>query len=313
MIDVLRKLSNIGISYDKTFTRFCKNEDLNIEKISEELEFPISVIFQITRKCHLCCIFCSEPEEIPDPEFKYLIKAYNNLKGTARVFLSGGEPSMRKDLADIIELFSKSYIIGLPTNALIPKTLIPVIKEKVNFVNVGLDGPRNITNRIRGDYDKILEGIRLLRINDISISLTSVILSSTLDSIPFMCQIADDLGAIKHKLVLPIQKGRALELRDTEFISEEKVKELYRELQVLKEKMGWKPIITLTPWTNDVEGYSILIYPDGNTYAWPVYDKDNKRLYLGNIFEENIKTIWEKYPYKANHLKKYLGKSIYII
>ena len=34
-------------------------------------------------------------------------------------------------------------------------------------------------------------------------------------------------------------------------------------------------------------------------------------LKLGNLLEEPITAIWDRYPYKANHYAKYLGASIY--
>jgi hypothetical protein len=58
------------------------------------------------------------------------------------------------------------------------------------------------------------------------------------------------------------------------------------------------------------EGYSLLVYPNGETYAWPVYDADDKVMLLGNLKEETIQYIWRKYPFKKNHITKYLGKSI---
>ena len=45
--------------------------------------------------------------------------------------------------------------------------------------------------------------------------------------------------------------------------------------------------------------------------AWPVYDRPDLFLPLGNLLEEPITAIWDRYPYKANHYAKYLGASIY--
>jgi MoaA/NifB/PqqE/SkfB family radical SAM enzyme len=128
----------------------------------------------------------------------------------------------------------------------------------------------------------------------------------------FTCQIADIVEAKKLKLILPIPKGNALDLPESEYLSQEEAGNLFADVKKAKEAYGWTPKITLTTWGRDAEGYSLLVYPNGNTYAWPVYDQPDKVLLLGNLIEESIKDIWVKNPYKQNHYNKYLGKSIFV-
>ena len=187
------------------------------------------------------------------------------------------------------------------------------MRGKIGFVTIGLDGPRNITNKIRGDYDKIFKGIDILKKYDIPFALCGVILSSTKDGVVFACQSADALGAKKFKLILPIPKGNALNLPESEYMSNDDADGLFDELISMKHELGWKVKITMTTWTQEVEGYSILAYPNGNTYTWPVYDQKDKVLYLGNLLEDKINEIWERYPYRQNHINKYLGRNIHII
>ena len=301
-----------GIFFNSRTSRFESRRDTSTKNIIGRINSPLSAILQITRKCNMKCLFCSETEMIKDPSLEDLKIMKENLTGTPRIFLSGGEPAVRRDLDKIIDLFYGSFIIGLPTNALIPDYLISIIKEKVAFVNVGLDGPRNITKRIRGDYDAIMRGIDKLILSQIDISLTSVIMRSTLDSILYTCQIADVLKANKLKLTTPVPKGRALNLPKAEYINYSEANNLFKLIRAAKKKYGWNPKITLTIWTPEVEGYSILIYPNGNTYAWPVYNQKDKAMLLGNILKDTIQDIWLNYPFKENHINKYLGKSIFM-
>lgn len=294
-------------NFNKNSCRFESDDDLT------NLKAPLSVILQITRRCNLSCIFCSETERMPDPSIDDLIQMKNNLIGTKRIYLSGGEPLLRSDLKEIIDIFYKDFIIGLPTNAIkLTNRMAKTIKEKIDFVIIGLDGPRNVTNKIRGDYDKILKGINILKKHDVPLALCSVVLPSTKNSILYACQIADTLEAKKFKLILPVPKGNALNLGEEEYLTTEETNKLFDKIKKVKLEFGWRPKITLTTWGPEVEGYSILVYPNGNTYAWPVYDQKNKVLLLGNILSESIEAIWEKYPFKQNHINKYLGKSIKI-
>ena len=86
--------------------------------------------------------------------------------------------------------------------------------------------------------------------------------------------------------------------------------QLFDELIALKHKYGWKSALRMTTWTPETEGYSILVYPNGETFAWPVYDAEDKVEPIGNLKELTIQEIWSKYRFKRNHLRKYLGKSI---
>ncbi len=297
-----------GIRFNDDSCRF--EDDINGNIIND---LPLSVILQITRRCDFSCIFCSETKKMKDPTLRDMEKMRNNLRGVPRVYLSGGEPLLRSDFVEILNLFSPGFIVGLPTNGvLLNETILNELKKKISFVNVGIDDPRSITSEIRGDYDKIMKGIFAFKNKEISLSLSCVVLGSTVTAVPYVCQIADVVGAKKIKLILPVPKGNALDLPESEFITTEDARILFSEVKELKKRFGWNVKITLTTWNKDVEGYSLLVFPDGDTYAWPVYDKEDKVLLLGNLIDESISNIWARNPFKENHFKKYLGKSILV-
>jgi hypothetical protein len=125
------------------------------------------------------------------------------------------------------------------------------------------------------------------------------------------CTIADVLDTGKLKLILPLRKGKALGLPGREFITVEEAREAFTRLTELRAIHDWRPAVRLTPWTAATEGHMIVIEPNGNAQARPVYDQPDLFLPLGNLHREPITAIWDRYPYKANHYAKYLGASIY--
>lgn len=283
--------------------------DTDVGRLAEEITAPLSTIVQVTKRCDFDCNFCSETLQIPDPSLQDLEKAAANLAGVRRVFLSGGEPLLRRDLVDVVDLFS-GFVIGLPTNATRGMDLASDLAGKIAFANIGFDGPRGVFKRVRGDYDKVLAGVNGFRNAGIPISFSAVVLRSTLHGLPYLVQIADVLGAGKVKLILPLRKGNALDLDDAEFITVDEAHEHFDRLVELRTVHQWEPAIRMTPWTSETEGHMIVVEPNGHTHAWPVYDKPDLWLPLGNILQEPISQIWARYPYKANHLAKYLGTSI---
>jgi MoaA/NifB/PqqE/SkfB family radical SAM enzyme len=278
--------------------------------LGEAAGVPLSVIVQVTKRCDFNCGFCSETLQMADPTLDQLDTIRTSLAGVPRVFLSGGEPLLRRDLPEIVDMYS-GFIIGLPTNATRGLVMAPRLAGKVAFVNIGFDGPRSTFSRVRGDYDKAMTGVRAFGEAGLPVSLSAVVLRSTVHALPYLYQIADVLDAGKLKLILPLRKGNALGLDGHEFITVEEARDTFERLTELRTVHDWRPAVRMTPWTAETEGHMIVIEPDGNAQAWPVYDRPDLFLPLGNLLEEPITAIWDRYPYKANHYAKYLGRSIY--
>lgn len=287
--------------------------EADVNELLSTLNRPLSVILQITRNCHFNCEFCSEKVQMPDPSIRELEIYEKNLESVPRIFLSGGEPLIRNDFKEIVEIFSDRHILGLPTNAVASERNMEIIKRNKISVNVGLDGPRAITSRVRGDYDFIMKGLKGFIKNDIPFSLTAVVLRSTLDSILYTCQMADSLGARKMKFVLPIPKGNAIKLDKSEYITEAEAMSVCDKINEAKIKFGWKTLYTFSIWNEKTDGYSILVYPNGKTYAWPALEYEDKVLLLGDIHDDTIEEIWERYPFKYNHINKYLGNGVKVM
>lgn len=301
-----------NIKYNELSHRL-KVEGIELNKLVTQLKTPLSVILQITRNCHFNCEFCSEKDSMPDPTLDELKKYAEHLKNVPRVFLSGGEPLTRSDFKEVVDIFKEGHIIGLPTNAIASEKNLEIIKKNNISVNVGLDGPRAITSRVRGDYDFIMRGVKGFIKNDIPFSFTAVVLRSTMDSVLYTCQMADALGARKMKFVLPIPKGNALKLDKDEFITDEEANDLCGQIAEAKLKYGWKTTYTFTTWNKKTDGYSILVYPNGKVYAWPAINYPDKVLSLGDLHVDSIEDIWKIYPYKENHVNKYLGNGVKVI
>ena len=285
-------------------------EATSIDDVAERITAPLSVILQVTKRCDFDCNFCSETLQLPDPSLAQLDTIRRNLAGVRRVFLSGGEPLLRRDFGDIVDMYSPEFILGIPTNATRGARWAERMVDKIAYVNVGLDGPRAITARLRGDWDKIMTGIRAFQRHGLPLSLSCVALRSGLHGLPFLYQIADTLDAGKLKLIMPLRKGNALKLQDSEFITEAEASAKFDELTNQAAIFGWRPALRLTTWNPNTEGHMICIEPTGLASAWPVYDAPNLFEPLGNVLDEPITTLWRRYRFQRNHLAKYLGTSI---
>ena len=289
---------------------FAVTGDASVEELAAAATAPLSVILQVTKRCNFDCSFCSETLQLPDPTLTGLDTMRGNLAGVQRVFLSGGEPLMRRDFGDIVDMYTGDFILGIPTNATRGLQHAKNLVGKVAFVNVGLEGPRATTNRVRGDYDEVMAGVRAFLEHGLPLSLSAVVYRSTLPALPFTYQIADVLGAGKLKLILPLRKGNALDLEEHEFISLEEAGQTFDRLTEARAVHDWRPALRMTTWIPETEGHMILVEVTGNASAWPVYDAPDLLEPLGNVLHEPVTEIWKRYRFKGNHFAKYLGKSI---
>ena len=121
--------------------------------------------FRCNSRCQMCFIWKNptEPgEEIGPATLERLPGGFDNVN------VSGGEPTLRKDLAEIIDvLHPKGRIIEISSNGLHAERIVPIIKRHPNVkVRFSLEGPEEVNNRIRGERDGFVRktnGLRALR------------------------------------------------------------------------------------------------------------------------------------------------------
>lgn len=83
---------------------------------------PFSVLIQLTNRCNMKCSFCSFWSQGAHPNEEVTLEDYRRIAaqmaevGTFLVSLEGGEPFLRKDLIEIVEIFSKEHLTVLYTN-----------------------------------------------------------------------------------------------------------------------------------------------------------------------------------------------------
>jgi uncharacterized radical SAM superfamily Fe-S cluster-containing enzyme len=78
----------------------------SIEDLVKVSAVSLSVILQVTRRCNFDCSFCSEALQLPDSTLPQLDTIRGNLAGVSRVFLSGGEPLLRRDFGEIVDMYT---------------------------------------------------------------------------------------------------------------------------------------------------------------------------------------------------------------
>ena len=144
------------------------------------LPSPTYLHISLTERCQCRCVHCyargregRAPDELDTAEVKSLIDQGRRL-GAAYVVFSGGEPLLRKDIAELVAYaHRKGLITRINTNGLLftPENTARLRRAGLTQAGVSIDDPDPETHdRLRGLPDafaKTLEGIRNLKANGI--------------------------------------------------------------------------------------------------------------------------------------------------
>lgn len=150
----------------------------------EKVNTPPYLILFVTDRCNARCLHCFNWHNIDKAELDSL--SLDDIKNISKslgplmeVSLSGGEPFLRADLPEILEIFAsynKVRSFSIPTNGLLSDVIPREVKRvlevsggaRVN-INLSLDGCKDTHDDIRqmeGAFEKLLktyDGLSLLR------------------------------------------------------------------------------------------------------------------------------------------------------
>ncbi len=216
---------------------------------------PIYYILYVTAVCNARCKMCFYLEEIESAErskeltFDEIRKISESSGNLIQLSIAGGEPTLRKDLPEICELFAKNNgvrFITLPTNGINTDQIVgcvsSIVKKCPNThlrVSLSLDGHEPLHDQIRkvpGNYQKLKETHRQLKPlaeahDRLTIDFATVLQNDNQETIQDLFHMVhDEFKPDNHMLM--IARGN---------VQDESVKDvnskLYRETITLREKL----------------------------------------------------------------------------
>src|ERR1044072_2209783 len=137
-----------------------------------------TVILFVTSRCNAFCQTCFYHEELNQPgdlTFAQLEKISQTMPPITDLWLSGGEPTLRRDVSEVIDLFVNNNGVNriiIPTNGLIKSHVCEIVDRAPSSHydlelsrNIALDGYGQTHERIRGvprNWTKALDCIESL-------------------------------------------------------------------------------------------------------------------------------------------------------
>ena len=198
--DFIYELADIGLL---EFNNYKPNEeklyfDDSILKSQDDkpvYKGPVIAHLAITNACNMNCKYCSVKNMhskikngLTTDEYKKIIDKLVEL-GTFQIGLTGGEPTTRKDLIELVKYIAdKNVACNLTTNGYkVSEDLIIKLKEAgLTQVQISLDSYRKEVHekyRTEGSFDKALEAARLFKKHGFIVGVDTVITNENLDDI----------------------------------------------------------------------------------------------------------------------------------
>jgi len=137
-----------------------------------------TVILFVTSRCNAFCKTCFYHEELNQPgdlTFAQIEKISRTMPAITDLWLSGGEPTLRRDVSEIIDAFVRKNGVQrviIPTNGLIKSRVFEIVDRALGehpkldlYLNIALDGYGETHDQIRGvpgNWEKALDCVRAL-------------------------------------------------------------------------------------------------------------------------------------------------------
>jgi PqqA peptide cyclase len=279
-----------------------------------ELPGPIGLLAELTHRCPLGCPYCSNPLDLvrasQELDTKTWMRVFNQAAdlGALHVHLSGGEPLVRSDIA---ELVNAAHLAGLYTNlitsavGLTPQRLTELRAAGLEHVQIsiqGIDTARaDAVAHMKGAAKAKREAAKLVVEEGLALTINAVIHKGNIAEIPAIIELAEELGAGRLEVAHVQYHGWALPNRASlmpsreEFLTAAKIVEDARKRlegalvidHVMPDYYAERPKACMGGWGRQV----IVVTPDGR--ALPCHAAASlPGMIFDNVRSQSLGAIW---------------------
>jgi radical SAM protein with 4Fe4S-binding SPASM domain len=283
----------------------------------------------VTEKCNIRCVHCywEAYGKHPDPsletidqiliKFKKLGKAYGE-HGRHNLTIGGGEPTIRKDLKDIIRLaVRRRFRVRLVTNAvIITEAMARTLKKAgLKIAQVSLDGACEATHdrvRGKGNWARSMRGIAALKKAGIFVVLSYVVLPElNMDEAPQLLDLVQQLRVGGAKFARPVREGQAIvhkvSIEGDYWTAFKRIVDHATEINYKRMLLFFDPLAHLLPIeepkkTSGLWGLATDLCQCDNTELVEVNGSNGDVYYcrirhkLGNLWERDLVDLWRSHP-----------------
>lgn len=268
-----------------------------LENLKVTLSNPLSLCWQVTKKCNYSCPFCLSGEQdyndLPLDKIKSIIDllAKANL---VRIDFTGGEPLIREDICDILSYTSEKGIETLITSngSIWSEKIAKTLLETNTLLLISLDGDKEVHDKSRGEgaYDKAVNNIKRFRDAGIPIRINYLIRKDNLDKIDYIYQLVKELKVDRLFYIFIAPQGKAY--TNKELLLSNNEKEIYlNQIKELKRMSGDKPFVTIQDYSELGNYHSCFLIDSKGDAISQGYSQD-ECVNVGNILSDGLEKCW---------------------
>lgn len=174
---------------------------------------PVSILFELTHRCPLQCPYCSNPLQLEQAANELTTEQWSDLMeqavkmGILQVHFSGGEPTIRRDLEDLV---GKAEELGLYSNLITSGVGLDDGRVE-NLAGLGLkhvqisvqDSVEESANRIAGHrdgYAQKLIAASAVRRSNLPLTVNAPVHKMNIEHLPAIIDLAVNMGASRMEV-----------------------------------------------------------------------------------------------------------------
>jgi len=274
---------------------------------------PLSLLCEITYRCNLQCPYCYNPvdlrayrDELSTDQWCALLRDAAGL-GVVQAHFSGGEPTLRRDLAALVREASHS---GLYTNLITQGTfldddlLAELLDSGLDHVQISIQAPQDAAaDRIAGAavHEKKLDALRRVRRHEVALTLNCVLHRLNHDAIGDVIALAEQLGigrlelanvqfygwAYRNRAALMPTRAQVRHGEEVVAAARERLKGVMEIVYVLPDYFGEFPKPCMNGWGHQF----MTVTPNGYVLPCPAASAI-RDLRFENVRDRPLAEIW---------------------
>ncbi len=294
-----------------------------------QIKYPVLSEIALTYRCNNKCRFCyayspyRESGELTTEEVKRVIDILADDAKVPSLSFTGGEPTLRKDLFELIQYGrDKGLRMNLITNGILSsdkKFVEKLVAADLNSAQVSIEGPDAATHDFivgnAGAFEKTVQGIRNLRETEIYTHCNTTICKPNVSKLEDLVDFhADVLDLSYFSMNMVIYTGSAAKMREELQVTFSEIGEIVKRVQRRAKKKQiqfvWyapTPVCLFNPIAHGLGAKMcaacdglISIDPEGGVLPCSSFSNP-----VGNILADGFEKVWNNRAAKFWRGKEY--------